>query len=111
MLESARQPVGTFRARATPPGQPRRKSPGPALRSVRGSVYARPGRSCGQSSTDAEASELFAQLADLVENRPPAALLEIFRADRRRAARATTRLARGTRVVLTLREDYLSQLE
>ena len=54
--------------------------------------------------------ELFIQLADLIENRPPEALQELFRADRR-LARNYVLGPISARVILALREDYLSQLE
>ncbi len=57
-----------------------------------------------------EAEALFHQLADLIENRPPAALQERLRA-RRELARELDFAASPVRVVLTLREDYLSHLE
>ena len=57
-----------------------------------------------------EAEALFHQLADLIENRPPAALQESLRA-RREMARELDFAASPVRVVLTLREDYLSHLE
>ncbi len=57
-----------------------------------------------------EAEALFHQLADLIENRPPAALQESLRAQRE-LARDLDFAASPVRVVLTLREDYLSHLE
>src|SRR6185295_5616193 len=57
-----------------------------------------------------EAEAFFHQLADLIENRPPAALQESLRA-RRELARELDFAASPVRVVLTLREDYLSHLE
>jgi len=57
-----------------------------------------------------EADALFDQLADLIENRPPAALQESLRT-RRELARELDFAASPVRVVLTLREDYLSHLE
>jgi thioredoxin-like negative regulator of GroEL len=58
----------------------------------------------------AEVSEWFQQIADLVENRPPAALQERFRNDRQ-LARQFDSAASPARIVITLREDYLSHLE
>ena len=57
-----------------------------------------------------EAEALFHQLADLIENRPPAALQESLRAQRELAQKLDF-AASPVRVVLTLREDYLSHLE
>jgi hypothetical protein len=57
-----------------------------------------------------EAEALFHQLADLIENRPPATLQERLRA-KRELARELDFAASPVRVVLTLREDYLSHLE
>ena len=57
-----------------------------------------------------EAEALFHQLADLIENRPPAALQESLRA-RRELARDLDFAVSPVRVVLTLREEYLSHLE
>ncbi len=57
-----------------------------------------------------EAEALFHQLADLIENRPPAALQERLRA-RRELARELDFAVSPVRVLLTLREDYLSHLE
>jgi hypothetical protein len=57
-----------------------------------------------------EVRELIHQLADLIENRPPIALQESFRADRARS-RAYDFRPSPVRVVLALREDYLSHIE
>ncbi len=57
-----------------------------------------------------EAKALFDQLADLIENRPPAPLQDRLRVQRE-LARDFDFAASPVRVVLTLREDYLSQLE
>lgn len=57
-----------------------------------------------------EAAAFFEELADLVENRPPASLQRRLRADRA-LARELDFTASPARVVLTLREDYLSHLE
>lgn len=57
-----------------------------------------------------EAEELFGQLADLIENRPPAAVQERLLADRR-LSREYDLASSPARIVITLREDYLSQLE
>lgn len=57
-----------------------------------------------------EAEALFSQLADLVENRPPAAVQDRLLGDRR-LAREYDLTSSPTRIVITLREDYLSQLE
>ena len=57
-----------------------------------------------------EAEALFTDLADLVENRPPAAVQQRLRADRG-LARELDFTASPARVVVTLREDYLSHLE
>ncbi len=57
-----------------------------------------------------EAAALFEDLADLVENRPPASVQQRLRADRA-LARELDFTASPARVVLTLREDYLSHLE
>ena len=58
----------------------------------------------------AEVAELFAQLADLVENRAPAALQRVFETEPQRALDYEFGPTRA-RVVLALREDYLAQLE
>ena len=57
-----------------------------------------------------EAEAFFHQLADLIENRPPAALQESLRA-KRELARELDFAVSPVRVLLTLREDYLSHLE
>jgi hypothetical protein len=57
-----------------------------------------------------EVRELFIQLADLIENRPPEALQQLFRVDRR-LARDYVLGPISARVIFTIREDYLSQLE
>ncbi len=57
-----------------------------------------------------EARELFVQLADVIENRPPAALRQGFEEDRR-LARNYDFTPSPVRFVLTLREDFLSPLE
>src|SRR5262245_52892399 len=57
-----------------------------------------------------EVRELIHQLADLLEQRPPVFLQERFRSDRS-LARAYDLRSRLSRVVLALREDYLSHLE
>jgi conflict system STAND superfamily ATPase len=57
-----------------------------------------------------ESRELFIQLADVIENRPPAAVEERFRIDRR-LARDYDLASAVLRIVLTLREDYLPHLE
>ena len=61
-------------------------------------------------SRQSEVSEWFAQIADLVENRPPAFLQKQFRNDRQLAREFDT-TATPVRIVLTLREDYLSHVE
>ena len=58
----------------------------------------------------AEAGELFRQLADLIENRPPQSVQERMRSDRRVVNEYDLGLA-AIHVVITLREDFLSQLE
>lgn len=58
----------------------------------------------------AEALELFRQLADLVENRPPQAVQDRILRDRR-LAREYDLGPSPVRVVITLREDFLSYLE
>ena len=58
----------------------------------------------------AEVAELFTQLADLVENRTPAALQRAFETEPQRALDYEFGPTRA-RVVLALREDYLAQLE
>ena len=63
-----------------------------------------------ESSRRDEVRELFIQLADLIENRPPEALQERFRADRR-LARDYVLGPISARVTLALREDYSSRLE
>jgi len=57
-----------------------------------------------------EARDFFHQLADLIENRPPQSVQERLR-ENRRLAREYDLGATTVRVVITLREDYLSQLE
>ncbi|MDB5391618.1 MAG: NTPase-like protein [Planctomycetaceae bacterium] len=57
-----------------------------------------------------EAEELFRQLADLIENRPPGPVQERLLTDRR-LAREYDLAGSSMRIVITLREDYLSQLE
>jgi WD40 repeat protein len=57
-----------------------------------------------------EREELFRQLADLVENRPPATVQERLLVDRRRGLQYDL-ASSAARIVITLREDYLSQLE
>jgi len=57
-----------------------------------------------------EAEALFYQLADLVENRPPQDVQERLLSDRR-LAREYDLTTSSARIVITLREDYLSQLE
>jgi hypothetical protein len=61
-------------------------------------------------SRGAEGAELFAQIGDLVENRAPVALQETFKRDPRLAL-AYDSSPTAVRVVLSLREDYLAQLE
>ena len=61
-------------------------------------------------SRQAEVVEWFTQIADLVENRPPAFLQKQFRTDRQQAREFDT-TATPVRIVITLREDYLSHLE
>lgn len=63
-----------------------------------------------RAKQQSQVHELMNQLADLLENRPPIALQESFRKDRSRARIYDTR-CRLPRVVLSLREDYLSELE
>ena len=57
-----------------------------------------------------EVTDWFTQLADLVENRPPASSQERFRSDRALARQFDT-APTPARLVITLREDYLSHLE
>lgn len=57
-----------------------------------------------------QAEILFRQLADFVENRPPGPVQERLLADRR-LAREYDLTTSPVRIVITLREDYLSQLE
>lgn len=66
----------------------------------------------GQSNPNraARTSAFLAELEDLVENRPPAALLKRFDADRT-LARQYDLERTDYRVVLTLREDFLPDLE
>src|SRR5271166_391061 len=61
-------------------------------------------------SRGAEVAELFAQIGDLVENRAPVALQKTFKRDPRLAL-AYDSSPSPVRVVLSLREDYLAQLE
>jgi CheY-like chemotaxis protein len=61
-------------------------------------------------SGGAEVAELFVQIGDLVENRVPLALQEAFKQDPRLAL-AYDSSPTAVRVVLSLREDYLAQLE
>src|SRR5271165_1887548 len=61
-------------------------------------------------SRGAEVAELFAQIGDLVENRAPVALQKTFKRDPRLAL-AYDSSPTAVRVVLSLREDYLAQLE
>jgi Anaphase-promoting complex subunit 4 WD40 domain len=58
----------------------------------------------------AEVAELFAQIGDLVENRAPVALQKTFKQDPRLAL-AYDSSPTAVRVVLSLREDYLAQVE
>ena len=58
----------------------------------------------------AETGELFRQLADLIENRPPQSVQERMRSDRRVVNEYDLGPA-AIHVVITLREDFLSQLE
>jgi hypothetical protein len=58
----------------------------------------------------AEVVELFSQIGDLVENRAPEALQKVFLDDPRRTL-AYDSSPSAVRVVLSLREDYLAQLE
>ena len=58
----------------------------------------------------AEASEIFRQLADLIENRPPQSVQERMRSDRRLVNEYDLGPA-PIHIVITLREDFLSQLE
>jgi hypothetical protein len=68
----------------------------------------------GESSTPmgraAEVVELFTQLADLVENRAPAALTDKFATSPKEALAYDFRPT-PVRIVISLREDYLAQLE
>lgn len=57
-----------------------------------------------------EAEEWLSQIADLVQNRPPAALEDRF-AENRKLARDYDFSDAAFRIVLALREDYLSHLE
>ena len=57
-----------------------------------------------------EVAELFTQISDLVENRPPAALQARFRSDRQLSGQFDL-APTPARIVITLREDYLSHLE
>jgi hypothetical protein len=58
----------------------------------------------------AEVAELFARIGDLVENRAPVALQKTFKQDPRLAL-AYDSSPTAVRLVLSLREDYLAQLE
>ena len=62
------------------------------------------------ASRQAEVVAWFTQIADLVENRPPAFLQKQFRSDRQQASKFDTTVT-PVRIVLALREDYLSHLE
>ena len=62
------------------------------------------------ASRQAEVVAWFTQIADLVENRPPAFLQKQFRSDRQQARKFDTTVT-PVRIVLALREDYLSHLE
>ena len=55
-------------------------------------------------------AEWFTQISDLVENRPPAALQARFRSDRQLSGQFDL-APTPARIVITLREDYLSHLE
>lgn len=57
-----------------------------------------------------EVQEFFCQLADLIENRPPQTVQDQLRQNRR-LTRDYDLNTSPMRVVITLREDYLSQLE
>jgi len=57
-----------------------------------------------------EVRALFTELADVIENRPPAALKQRFTEDRR-LVRDYDLSPSPLRIVITLREDYLSHLE
>jgi WD40 repeat protein/Flp pilus assembly protein TadD len=57
-----------------------------------------------------ESQDFFRQLADLIENRPPQTVQGLLR-ENRRLARDYDLSASPVRVVITLREDYLSHLE
>ncbi|MGB7511251.1 MAG: WD40 repeat domain-containing protein, partial [Pelodictyon phaeoclathratiforme] len=61
-------------------------------------------------SRQAEVVAWFTQIADLVENRPPEFLQKQFRSDRQQARKFDTTVT-PVRIVLALREDYLSHLE
>lgn len=65
------------------------------------------GQRAGRS---AEAEAFFIQLAEVIENRPPASLRERFEKDRR-LARDYDFGPASLRLVITMREDYLSGLE
>jgi WD40 repeat protein len=58
----------------------------------------------------AAARDFLTALADLVENRPPAAVRELMKTDRT-VVRAYDFTSRPVKVVLALREDFLSRLE
>jgi hypothetical protein len=62
------------------------------------------------SSHNNDVKQWFTQIADLVENRPPADLQQRFRSDRQLARQYDSALS-PARIVITLREDYLSHLE
>ncbi len=57
-----------------------------------------------------EVRALFTEMADVIENRPPAALKQRFLEDRK-LARDYDLTPTPLRIVITLREDYLSHLE
>jgi len=61
-------------------------------------------------SKNHEVAELFAQIGDLAENRAPVALQKTFK-QVPRLALAYDSIPTAVRVVLSLREDYLAQLE
>ncbi len=62
------------------------------------------------SPHDNEVKQWFIQIGDLVENRPPTDLQQRFRGDRQ-LARQYDSAPSPARIVVTLREEYLSQLE
>ncbi len=57
-----------------------------------------------------EVDHWFSQISDLIENRPPVPLQEQFRKDRK-LARTYDHSPSSVRVVITLREEFLSHLE